>query len=107
MPLPAALLLDLDDTILDITGSADACWRTLAAQSAPALGVEVEHLISSVIAARNAFWHDQERLDKWRMDVHGATRLILTDVLAGMSIGSPAIAADIAELFRLQRNQFL
>src|SRR5262249_16827212 len=107
MMVPDALLLDLDDTILDITSSADNCWRTLAAQCAPRLEIEVERLVLEVIEARNAFWRDQARLDKWRTDVHGATRLILTDCFADMGIGSPDVAAEIAELFRVQRNDFL
>jgi hypothetical protein len=28
-PLPRAILLDLDDTIIALSGSADPCWRLI------------------------------------------------------------------------------
>ena len=65
MILPQALLLDLDDTILDITGSADVCWRALSAEHAPSLGLAADQLCAAIVKARTAFWADQERLDRF------------------------------------------
>jgi putative hydrolase of the HAD superfamily len=105
--LPNALLLDMDDTILDITGSADLCWQALTAECAPGLGVDAAQLCGAIMAQRAAFWSDRDLVEKWRLDVHGAMREIVAQVLKNLGIGSPTSAAEIAEAFRVQREQYL
>ncbi len=105
--LPRALLLDLDDTILDISGSADVCWRTLCAECAPSLGLGAELLTEEIVRARNAFWRDPARLNRWHLDVNGATAHILTEVFETLGLANTAAASDLAEVFRNRRNDFL
>jgi FMN phosphatase YigB (HAD superfamily) len=54
-----ALLLDLDDTLLDYSGGAERCWAEACAAVAGSL--EQERLVAALTASRRWFWDDPER----------------------------------------------
>ena len=60
--LPRAVLVDLDDTILDDSGSVRDCWREACAASAPALGdLPPDILFATIERVGRAYWSDPER----------------------------------------------
>lgn len=78
-----ALLLDLDDTLLDYSGGADDCWEGACTSIAAPAGVDVAALVQAIAETRRWFWTDpvqaaQERKDMlraWtRIATHGLDR---------------------------------
>ena len=62
MDLPKALIIDLDDTILDSDGNADDVWSVVCQEFASGLGsVSVKDLHTSVMDAREWLWGDLAR----------------------------------------------
>ena len=82
MDLPKALLLDLDDTILDSDSNADDVWLEVCREFAPRLGsVTPKDLHAAVMNARDWLWGDLERARRGCLDLPQARRDLLTRAL--------------------------
>jgi putative hydrolase of the HAD superfamily len=102
-----ALLVDLDDTILDYSGGVDASWREAAESVAASAGVELEALVRSLEWTRRWFWGDPERHRRERLDMPGAWRKIAARALE--RIGAPAhpFGAALGDDFAARRRAAL
>jgi putative hydrolase of the HAD superfamily len=106
-PLPSALLLDLDDTILDDTGSVVACWTATCEVFAQRAGVEAARLQQAIDIKRNWYWDDPERHRVGRADIRATSAHIVDLALQTFSISDAALAKVIADSYRDQRDQFI
>jgi putative hydrolase of the HAD superfamily len=102
-PAPRALLVDLDDTILDYSGGVDDSWRQACAAAAPA-GLDVERLTAVVAQTRRWFWDDPERHRRERVDMPGAWRKIAALALERLGAPDPGLAQAIAGDFAARRR---
>jgi putative hydrolase of the HAD superfamily len=108
--LPPALLFDLDDTILDVAGSATTCWLAVAGVWAPRLGIAPDALHDAILAARDWYWRDPVRKQRGRHDLAAASREVVAEALGRLGIRSAdggLLAGGIADAFRDQRAGFL
>jgi putative hydrolase of the HAD superfamily len=97
-----ALLVDLDDTLLDYTGGVDESWREACSAVAVPAGVDLEPLVTAIAGARRWLWSDPERHRRERTDMPGAWRKIAARAL--IEIRAPqALAADIAGDYAARR----
>jgi len=98
--LPAALLLDLDDTILAFTLSAQPCWREAIGRFTVSLsGVTDDEVFGAVRSAADLFWSDPKRDDRGRLDLAWARRQIVGDALEALSVGDEGVAHAIADRY--------
>ncbi len=97
-----ALLIDLDDTLLDYTGGVDECWLGACSALAPA-GLDPSSLLAAIVSARRSFWSDPERHRRERVDMLGAWRKITSQALEDLGAPDGALAAAIAEDFAERR----
>ncbi len=94
-----ALLVDLDDTLLDYSGGVEDCWRQAAeAVGAPA-GVDPTRLVLAIRKTRRWFWGDPDRHRRERADMLGAWRKITAHALAEVGAPTDGLADAIAEEF--------
>ncbi len=91
--LPRALLVDLDDTLIDDSSMTGACWDAACA------GAGMPGLREAVAAAIAHFWSDPERHRIGRLDLAAARRLIVGDALAGMGRPDPGLARSVADRY--------
>lgn len=80
-----ALLLDLDDTILDDSSGSGPAWRSAVAllcERRPRL--EPEPLLAALRAELDRFWSDPERHRRGRLDLFRARLEVLERVLSGL-----------------------
>jgi HAD superfamily hydrolase (TIGR01509 family) len=104
-PLPRALLLDLDDTILDDSGTALACWREACEAHAAGLGaVAPEEALAAIQRMRAWYWSDRERHRVGRLDLGAARAEVVRLALAELGVGSPAVANAIAADYGARRD---
>jgi putative hydrolase of the HAD superfamily len=111
MSLPAvaeldALLLDLDDTILDDRTSIDHCWgavKDLLRERDPSLADP--DLTATIGEVTGWFWSDPDREREGRLDLFAARRNILARVLDQMGRPDPALAEDASHHYGELREQ--
>ena len=87
--LPKAIILDLDDTILD-SGDPDVSWRQICAEFADSLdSVTREQFFAALIEARDWFWDDDRQAREGRLDLLGARRTIIARALSRVGVPRP------------------
>ena len=97
-----ALLLDLDDTLLDYSGGADRCWAEACAAVAGTL--EQVRLIEALGASRRWFWDDPVRHRRERTNMLRAWTQIAADALDRYGAPAPELAARLAADFSARRR---
>jgi putative hydrolase of the HAD superfamily len=96
-----ALLVDLDDTLLDYSGGVDACWEA-ACEAAPK--VERAALLAALLDARQWFWSDPVRHRRERVDMLGAWTKIAARALEVCGETDRRTAAALAEIYADRRR---
>ncbi len=102
-----ALLVDLDDTLLDYSGGAAASWEEACRTAAGPAGLDVDRLVAAVVATRRWFWADPERHRRERVDMVGAWRKIAAHALESLGEAAGSLAPAIAEEFAARRRAAL
>jgi len=97
-----ALLLDLDDTLLDYSGGAERCWAEACAAVAGSL--EQERLVRTLAASRRWFWDDPVRQRLERRNMLRAWTQIASHALEAYGAPAPELAAAIAAEFSARRR---
>ena len=104
--LPRALLLDLDDTILDAYSDADVAWLQLLREFAGSLGdVAAEELQAAVLQARDWYWSDMERARLGGLNLLQARRDILLRAFADFNIPDSPVVTRMGERYDQIRNE--
>lgn len=96
-----ALLLDLDDTLLDYSGGVERCWE--AACAAAAGEVAQAPLLAALAETRRWFWSDPARARAERVDMPRAWTRIATRALERCGADN-RLGAAIAEAFAARRR---
>jgi putative hydrolase of the HAD superfamily len=99
-----ALLLDLDDTLLDYSGGADECWSAACLSLGPAAGIDPERLVAAVARARIWFWSDPGRHRRERVNMLRAWERIVAHALAEAGLEADGLAAEVAGDFAARRR---
>ncbi len=103
--LPAAILLDLDDTRLDDSGGIPRRWQDACTSCAPALGgIAPAALYDAIERTRAWFWADPARHRRGRLDLEAAAQEVVALALHSCGADDVSIAGTIAERYRVQRE---
>ena len=104
-PLPLAVLLDLDDTILSDNLHVEDCWRH-ACFSCRADGPDVDPdaLRAAIDKVRDWFWADPDRHRVGRLDLGAARREIVRLALGELGVDDVALACRIADEYSTERE---
>src|SRR6186713_725279 len=102
---PIAILLDLDDTILDDTGSVARCWReAIAAHETLLDGITPAALHEVIERTSKWFWSDPERHRVGRLDLGAARREVVRLAFVEAGCGDMTAAAPIADRYSALRE---
>ena len=108
MDLPRALIIDLDDTILDSDGNADVVWFDVCLEFVPRLGVvSARDLHASVMNAREWLWGDLGRARRARLDLPQARRELLTRALTHLAILDTTVVDEMSDRYSYLRDEKL
>jgi putative hydrolase of the HAD superfamily len=105
--LPKALFLDLDDTILDDTGSVDDCWREACAIGAAECAVDPEALFDAIKTSGHWFWSDPDRHRVGRLDLQTARIEVARLGLKDLGVESMELAATVGGAYHNRREERL
>jgi putative hydrolase of the HAD superfamily len=98
-----ALLVDLDDTLLDYSGGVEECWLDACSALAGSARVGPEDLAAAIGRARRWFWSDVDRHRRERTNMLGAWSKITARALSDLGAPDEALAAAIAGEFAERR----
>jgi putative hydrolase of the HAD superfamily len=106
--LPRAVLLDLDDTILDDSGSTSSCWLEACRVHRDELGI-VDPITAyvSIERVREWYWSDPERHRVGRLDLAAARREVAHLALKDVGINDEALAGKIGDTYHELRDRLL
>jgi putative hydrolase of the HAD superfamily len=103
---PDALLLDLDDTILDDSSLVDACWRKACETHVRRLPpVPIEDVLACIRRTSAWFWGDAERHRAGRLELNAARCEVVRLALRELGITNAALAADIGDAYSHHRDE--
>ena len=105
--LPKAFFLDLDDTILNDSGSVDACWRAACSIGAAECGLAADVLFDAVKASGQWFWSDPERHRVGRLDLRTARTEVVRLALKNLGLESGELASIIGCAYHDRREASL
>lgn len=105
-PLPTAIFLDMDDTILDDTGSVDSRWRSAcdryASQVSP---FTPEEIYTAIRRYGEWYWSDPIRHRQGRLALEATRRVIVREALKRLGADQPRIADELADLYSVLRAE--
>ena len=106
--LPEAVLLDLDDTILNDSEHVEDCWKGACLAQQRELGsVDAHHVFDAIEKTRAWFWSDPDRHRLGRLDMAVAREQIVRRALADVGVDHPTLAATIAKAYGDRRDELL
>jgi putative hydrolase of the HAD superfamily len=100
-----AVLIDLDDTLLDYSGGVDTSWESTCAVVAAPAGVDAQVLVRALGEARRRFWSDPEHNRRQRVNMLGAWHQIAARALADCGRPADALALAMAEDYAMRRRE--
>lgn len=105
MNLPRALLLDLDDTILDAHRNPDEAWISVCREFAGRVGAaSPEDLHAAVLESRDWIWGDSDRAREARLNMTGTRRVIVRRALESLGVPYSPVAEAMADRFTTLRD---
>jgi putative hydrolase of the HAD superfamily len=100
--LPCAVLVDLDDTIVDGSAVVD-CWE-VACESCPP-GVDSKAVLAEILRLRDWYWSDPVRHRQGRLDLSAARRHIARTALVNIECDIAGLADRIADRYDQCRDE--
>lgn len=105
---PKTLLLDLDDTILELSNSRDRCWQSSCTRFISQLdGLTPEVVFTTIKEKSNWFWKDVERQREGRLNMQRTQREIVAAALRQLGRDNRALAHEIADVYMTEREETL
>ena len=106
MMRPAAILFDLDDTILSsLDGQREAWAQVLAAYDGRFGDHAHETVHRGVLEASRSLWDDAESHRHWRQDIRAARRELVHRAFASLALDDLALCHDLADAFSDHREE--
>jgi putative hydrolase of the HAD superfamily len=99
-----ALLVDLDDTLLDYSGDVDQSWAEACVACCVPAELSAETLVAAIADTRRWFWDDPERQVRERRNMLGAWQHIVEFALERLGRTAPSLPAAIARDFLARRR---
>ncbi len=110
MPLPHALFIDMDDTLIIAHNDAEPAWRVVVHGFADDLGFDegggqADILIEALAAASESMWGDPERHRIWRHKMPEARREVARQACLATGFGNDATAVALGDAFAAHRDR--
>ena len=102
--LPRAVLLDLDDTILDDSGETESCWKDACLEHADTFGLSADETYAAILQSREWYWSDPDRHRRGRLDPDMASREVVERALTSLGTIDKECAVPIATAYRRERR---
>jgi len=99
--LPKAMLIDLDDTILDDSSNVNSAWE----EACKLADLPQQPLLSTVHEVRDWYWSDAARHREGRADLRAASARIVDIALERLGHRQDGLARRISDRYRDLREE--
>jgi putative hydrolase of the HAD superfamily len=109
-PLPKAILLDLDDTIISFDHGLelDHCWLDAIRKHMPReYGAVSEEILAAIKERAKWYWSDPDRHKTGRLDLLKARQEIVSAALMKWNINDRSIAGNVAATYGEERDKLI
>ena len=111
MPLPRAILFDLDDTLIRAYAQPEDAWRRLLHVFSAHLDAHdaqaIEEVRIAIMEESRAFWSDRVAAARWRLNIPEARRLAVRQGFKRLGRTDDELADRIADAFtEMRRNEY-
>jgi putative hydrolase of the HAD superfamily len=104
--LPRAVLLDLDDTILDDSGGLISSWRAACHAHCSSMdGLDPDVVFNAIDRTREWYWSDPERHRAGRLELAWARGEVVRLALVEIGIADDDLARRIGETYHSLRDE--
>jgi putative hydrolase of the HAD superfamily len=104
--LPRAILLDLDDTILDDSSGVIACWRDACLTHCSSTnGLDADTVFEVIDRTREWYWADAERHRLGRLELAWARGEVVRLALAELGVDDEELARRIGDTYHALRDE--
>jgi putative hydrolase of the HAD superfamily len=100
-------LFDLDDTLLNYSGSVERCWDEACAIHCGPAGIEVEQFVEALARTRRWFWSDPVRHRRERVNMSLAWLHIAEYALEEVGASVDGLAVNLAREYSVRRRESL
>lgn len=103
---PAAILLDLDDTILSSLGGQREAWDAVLRVYEGRFG-DHEHgtVHAGMLDASRSLWDDADSHREWRQDIRAARRELVRRAFTALTLDDEALCHELADAFSDHRDE--
>ena len=106
MMRPAAILIDLDDTILSSLGGQREAWAQVLDAFDGRFGAHDHATVhAGVLAASRSLWDDADSHRHWRQDIRAARRELVRRAFNDLALDDEALCHDLADAFSDHRDE--
>jgi putative hydrolase of the HAD superfamily len=111
VPLPRAILFDLDDTLISAYQQPDVAWRAVLHELGGSLGpTDPGEALAAIVTYAGAFWSDPGRHRHWRQRMAESRRVIVAGAARALAAeGRPTWSEDagvrLADRFSAYREE--
>jgi putative hydrolase of the HAD superfamily len=104
--VPKAVLLDLDDTILDDSSKVNECWREACVTGAESsAGIDAQAMLAAIDSTAKWYWGDPDRHRIGRLDLDAARRHVVRTALQTIGVDDMDLAARVADEYSRRRDE--
>lgn len=105
MTIPAHIILDLDDTIVDYSAPGAEAWAGIIPRFARRIGVSPDRLRDAVMTSSNRYWSDPVRHREGRLSQVKARRTYIREAFHSLGLDDPEVADEMADTFSREREE--
>jgi putative hydrolase of the HAD superfamily len=102
-----AWLFDLDDTLLNYSGSVERCWDEACAAHCGPAGIDLEQFAKALARTRRWFWSDPARHRRERINMPLAWQHIAEFALKDMGVSNDGLAIHLSREYAIRRRESL
>ena len=105
---PAALLIDLDETVLTFDSASPEAWRSVLHEFKSRLdGLGESQALDTIITVERTFWSDPDRHRRGRLDFEWAWLQTSSGALRKLGIVDEALAGEMADSYTARRRELV
>lgn len=106
MKKPQAMLIDLDDTIIDYRSGVHPCWRVVCDNAGTQVrGLDADDLFLAVCRVRDWYWSDPVRHRTGRADMRAARTDVARRALLSLGFDLPNLARELGWAYQDLRDE--